>query len=157
MRFLRLRKKISFPQRIFALKRLILLWEDMNNVALKISSWPFQIVLKAKQSCPTGNNQVQQALVEVMIKLWELREIIFIQAEGTPFVIPVQPCATENQVTFGITVVYILFVCLELTPSVLTKPECSYQQSLDLQVIRIPQVMVVEPVASQDPDIVHHI
>ena len=35
-----------------------------------------------------------------------------IQAEGIPFVIPVQPCATENQVTFGMTVVHIPFVCL---------------------------------------------
>ena len=44
-----------------------------------------------------------------------------IQAEGIPFVIPVQPCATENQVTFGITVVHNLFVCLSSQSRCLNK------------------------------------
>ena len=134
----------------------------MNNVAMKISSWPLQILLKAKQICSAGNNQVQPAAAEVMIKLWELREIILIQAEGIPFVIPGQPSAIENQVTSDLELlkVHILVVFAEskeLTPSVLRNRECPHQQSLHLQVIGIPEVMVVEPVAVQDPDIVHHI
>ena len=100
-----------------------LLWEDISSRIMKISSWPLQIVLKAKQICSVGNNQVQPAAVEVMIKLWELREFIFIQAEGIPSVIPVQPCAIENEVTSGITLVHILVVFAESSrTSVLHRP-----------------------------------
>ena len=48
-------------------------------------------------------------------KVVRIKRIYFIQAEGIPSVIPVQPCAIENQVTSGITLVHILFVFAEKT------------------------------------------